>query len=222
MKCVLCSFTTNEQDRLIDHYIKFHNVDKNNVFFDKLINQKTKVIYGRKCTACNEFVFSGKATHDFLKHYDKGFLQKNDSDDLGNRTVTVTRIGDIDKFEITFKEHSSSYDFFDSVAVVEYFLNSVREKAPVYKSNVLIRAGFSIENIQQALNDNYTEPLTQNRYWSTEPIVARFFNDFVYFKIKESILKRVIQNRLSGSAWNFHKFNYINVKFLKISNQLLQ
>ena len=222
MKCVLCSFTTNEQDRLIDHYIKFHNVDKNNVFFDKLINQKTKVIYGRKCTACNEFVFSGKATHDFLKHYDKGFLQKNDSDDLGNRAVTVTRIGDIDKFEITFKEHSSSYDFFDSVAVVEYFLNSVREKAPVYKSNVLIRAGFSIENIQQALNDNYTEPLTQNRYWSTEPIVARFFNDFVYFKIKESILKRVIQNRLSGSAWNFHKFSYINVKFLKISNQLLQ
>ena len=221
MKCVLCSFTTNEQDRLIDHYIKFHNVDKNNVFFDKLINQKTKVIYGRKCTACNEFVFSGKATHDFLKHYDKGFLQ-NDSNDLGNRAVTVTRIGDIDKFEITFKEHSSSYDFFDSVAVVEYFLNSVREKAPVYKSNVLIRAGFSIENIQQALNDNYTEPLTQNRYWSTEPIVARFFNDFVYFKIKESILKRVIQNRLSGSAWNFHKFNYINVKFLKISNQLLQ
>ena len=222
MKCVLCSFTTNEQDRLIDHYIKFHNVDKNNVFFDKLINQKTKVIYGRKCTACNEFVFSGKATHDFLKHYDKDFLQKNDSDDLGNRTVTVTRIGDIDKFEITFKEHSSSYDFFDSVAVVEYFLNSVREKAPVYKSNVLIRAGFSIENIQQALNDNYTEPLTLNRYWNTEPIVARFFNDFVYFKIKESILKRVIQNQLSGSAWNFHKFNYINVKFLKISNQLLQ
>ena len=223
MKCVLCSFTTNEQDRLIDHYIKFHNVDKNNVFFDKLINQKTKVIYGRKCTACNEFVFSGKVTHDFLKHYDKGFLQENDSD-LGNddRAVTVTRIGDIDKFEITFKEHSSSYDFFDSVAVVEYFLNSVREKAPVYKSNVLIRAGFSIENIQQALNDNYTEPLTQNRYWSTEPIVARFFNDFVYFKIKESILKRVIQNRLSGSAWNFHKFNYLNVKILKISKQLVK
>ena len=221
MKCVLCSFTTNEQDRLIDHYIKFHNVDKNNVFFDKLINQKTKVIYGRKCTACNEFVFSGKATHDFLKHYDKGFLQ-NDSDDLGNRAVTVTRIGDIDKFEITFKKHSSSYDFFYSVAVVEYFLNSVREKAPVYKSNVLIRAGFSIENIQQALNDNYTEPLTQNRYWSTEPIVARFFNDFVYFKIKESILKRVINNRLSGSAWSFHKFNYINVKILKTSDQLLK
>ena len=220
MKCVLCSFTTNEQDRLIDHYIKFHNVDKNNVFFDKLINQKTKVIYGRKCTACNEFVFSGKATHDFLKHYDKGFL-KNDVIDFAAGPLNVTKIGDIDKFEITFKDHSSSYDFFNSVAVVEYFLNSVKEKAPLYKSSVLIRAGFSIENIQQALN-NYTEPLTQNRYWSTEPILARFFNDFVYFKIKESILKRVINNRLSGSAWNFHKFNYINVKILKTTDQLVR
>ena len=220
MKCLLCKFTTNEKDRLVNHYIKFHNVDKENVFFNKLINQKTKVIHGRKCTGCNEFVFSGKATHDFLKHYDKGFL-KNDVIDFDGGPLNVTKIGDIDKFEITFKDHSSSYDFFDSVAVVEYFLNSVKEKAPLYKSSVLIRAGFSIENIQQALN-NYTEPLTQNRYWSTEPILARFFNDFVYFKIKESILKRVINNRLSGSAWNFHKFNYINVKILKTSDQLLK
>ena len=221
MKCLLCKFTTNEKDRLVNHYIKFHNVDKDNVFFNKLMNQKTKVIHGRKCTDCNEFVFSGKATHDFLKHYDKGFLENDVAADDGVRPLKVTKIGDIDKFEITFKEHSLSYDFFDSVAVVEYFLNSVKEKAPLYKSSVLIRAGFSIENIKQALN-NYTEPLTQNRYWSTEPIVVRFFNDFVYFKIKESILKRVINNRLSGSAWNFHKFNYINVKILKTSHQLLK
>ena len=79
--------------------------------------------------------------------------------DDGVRPLKVTKIGDIDKFEITFKEYSLSYDFFDSVAVVEYFLNSVKEKAPLYKSSVLIRAGFSTENIQQALN-NYTEPLT--------------------------------------------------------------
>ena len=90
-----------------------------------------------------------------------------------------------------------------------------------YDSSVLIRAGFSIENIQQAL-DNYTEPLTQSRYWSTEPIQTKSFNDFVYFKIRESILKRVINNRLSGRAWNFHKFNYINIKILKSTNQLMR
>ena len=92
---------------------------------------------------------------------------------------------------------------------------------PRYNDDILIRAGFSIENIQQAL-DIYAEPLIQTRYWSTEPIQTRSFNDFVCFKTRESILRRVINNRLSGSAWNFHRFNYLNVKVLKRSNQLMR
>ena len=220
MKCLLCNFTTNEKNKLKNHYIKYHNVDKDNSFFKKLIDQRNNVIHGRKCKDCNEFVFSNKITHDFLKHYDKGF-DKELVDFSIDRPLRITKIGDIEKYEITFKEHSSSYDFFDSVAVVENFLNVVKDKIPRYESSVLIRAGFSIENIQQAL-DNYTEPLTQSRYWSTEPIQTKSFNDFVYFKIRESILKRVINNRLSGSAWNFHKFNYINVKILKTTNLLMR
>ena len=196
-------------------------MDKDNSFFKKLIDQRNNVIHGRKCKDCNEFVFSNKITHDFLKHYEKGFLDKELVDFTIERPLKVTKIGDIEKLEITFEEHSSSYDFFDSVAVVENFLNVVKDKMSRYDSSVLIRAGFSIENIQQAL-DNYTEPLTQSRYWSTEPIQTKSFNDFVYFKIRESILKRVINNRLSGSAWNFHKFNYINIKILKSTNQLMQ
>ena len=196
-------------------------MDKDNSFFKKLIDQRNNVIHGRKCKDCNEFVFSNKITHDFLKHYEKGFLDKELVDFTIERPLKVTKIGDIEKLEITFEEHSSSYDFFDSVAVVENFLNVVKDKMSRYDSSVLIRAGFSIENIQQAL-DNYTEPLTQSRYWSTEPIQTKSFNDFVYFKIRESILKRVINNRLSGSAWNFHKFNYINIKILKSTNQLMR
>ena len=130
-------------------------------------------------------------------------------------------MGDVKKFEITFKEHSSSYDFFDSVAVVENFLAQVKNAMSRYDTDVLLRAGFSIENIQQAL-DNYSEPLLQTRYWSTEPIQTKSFNDFVMFKTRESILKRVINNRLSGSAWNFHKFNYLNVKILNVSNLLIR
>ena len=221
MKCLLCNFTTNEKNKLKNHYIKYHNVDKDNSFFKKLIDQRNNVIHGRKCKDCNEFVFSNKITHDFLKHYEKGFLDKELVDFTIERPLKITKIGDIEKLEITFEEHSSSYDFFDSVAVVENFLNVVKDKMSRYDSSVLIRAGFSIENIQQAL-DNYTEPLTQSRYWSTEPIQTKSFNDFVYFKIRESILKRVINNRLSGSAWNFHKFNYINVKILKTTHLLMR
>ena len=218
MKCLLCKFNANDKNELKKHYLKYHNVDENNLFFKKLIDQRNNVIHGRKCKDCNEFVFSNKTTHDFLKHYDKGFVSIDFNLD---KPINVTKIGDIQKFEITFKEHSSSYDFFDSVAVVENFLNQVRKTMPRYDTDILLRAGFSIENIQQVL-DNYSEPLLQTRYWSTEPIQTKSFNDFVLFKTRESILKRVINNRLSGSAWNFHKFNYLNVKVLRISNQLMR
>ena len=218
MKCLLCRYNTNDKIELKKHYVKYHNVDENNLFFKKLIDQRNNVIHGRKCKDCNEFVFSNKITHDFLKHYDKGL-----SIDFGDldKPINITVMGDVKKFEITFKEHSSSYDFFDSVAVVENFLAQVKNAMSRYDTDVLLRAGFSIENIQQAL-DNYSEPLLQTRYWSTEPIQTKSFNDFVMFKTRESILKRVINNRLSGSAWNFHKFNYLNVKILNVSNLLIR
>ena len=221
MKCLLCEFNANGKNELKSHYLKYHNVDKNNLFFKKLIDQRNNVIHGRKCKNCNEFLFSYKTIHDFLKHYDRGFVEKELIDFSVDKPINITKIGDIEKFEITFKEHSSDYDFFDSAAVVEGFLNTVKNKIPRYSVGVLIRAGFSIENIQQPL-DNYTEPLTQTKYWSTEPIQTKSFKDFVYFKTRESILKRVINNRLSGSAWNFHKFNYLNVKVLKGADQLMR
>ena len=219
MKCLLCQYKTNDKNELKKHYLKYHNVDENNLFFKKLIDQRNNVIHGRKCKDCNEFVFSNKVNHDFLKHYDKGL--SIDFDGNLDKPINTTQMGDVKKFEITFKEHSSYYDFFDSVAVVDNFLAQVKNVMQRYENDVLLRAGFSIENVQQAL-DNYSEPLVQTRYWSTEPIQTKSFNDFVLFKTRESILKRVINNRLSGSAWNFNKFNYLNVKILNVSNQLMR
>ena len=221
MKCLLCQYKTNDKNELKKHYLKYHNVDENNFFFKRLIDQKNNVIHGRKCKYCNDFVFSNKVNHDFLKHYDKGLSIDFDGDTDLDKPINVTQVGDIKKFEITFKEHSSYYDFFDSVAVVDNFLAQVKNVMQRYENDVLLRAGFSIENIQQAL-DHYSEPLLQTRYWSTEPIQTKSFNDFVLFKTRESILKRVINNRLSGSAWNFNKFNYLNVKILNVSNQLMR
>ena len=232
MKCLLCNCKNNKIEELKDHYVKYHNVDENNLFFKKLIDQKKKnkknVIHRRKCNYCNEFVFLNKADHDFLKHYERGivFGSGGNSDNAvadvdSDKLVTVTNTGTVRKFEITFKEHSSYYDFFDSVAVVDSFLAQIKKLVQRYDNDVLIRAGFSIENVQQAL-DNYSEPLLQSRYWTSEPIQTKSFNDFVLFKTRESILKRVINNRQSGSAWNFNKFNYLNVKILKVSDQLMR
>ena len=222
MKCLLCKYNTNDKTQLKKHYLKYHNVDENNLFFKKLIDQKNNVIHGRKCNYCDEFVFSNKVSHDFLKHYEKG-LSIDFDDDNGNldKPINITNVGGVKKFEITFKEHSSFYDFFDSVAVVDSFLAQVKNVIQNYKNDVLLRSGFSIENVQQAL-DNYSEPLFVTKYWSTQPIQTKSFNDFVLFKIREEILKRVINNKLSGSAWNFNKFNYINVKILDVSNALIK
>ena len=208
MKCVLCQYD-NKLNDLKEHYIKEHNVDKNNVFFKRLIRQKKDVFHWKKCNYCNEFVLK-KVEHDFLKHYGRGFTAKDDDD---NVPIINTIVGGIRKFEITFKEHASDYDFFDPIAVVDKFLDEVKRSVQRFNSDVLIRAGFSIENIQQPL-DNYSEPLLQTKYWSTEPLQSKSFNDFIEIKLREDILKRVVNNKLSGSAWSFNKFNYLNIKIL--------
>ena len=230
MECVLC--TTTDIENINEHYVKFHKVDENNVFFKKFINRKkTNVVYRRKCNLCDEYVFFDKAVHDFVKHYPKGIVygsgsgsgsSSSSSGGSGKKPLNVTSLGTVKKIEITFKEHSSDYDFYDSVALVDTFLAEVKNLLPYYKNDVLIRAGFSIENVQQVFSDNYAEPLAQTRYWSTEPFQGKSFNDFISFKIRESILKRVINNNLSGSGWHFNKFNYLNIKIVNVSIDLMK
>ena len=214
MKCVLCEANNIEKS----HYVEVHKVDENNVFFKKFIEQNQKVvIHRRKCNLCHEFVWSNKAEHDFVRHYGSGSKVNQIS-----KPLNVVTLGSVKKIEITFKEHSSYYDFYDSVALVDGFLAEIKDLVPRYEKDVLIRAGFSIENVQQVLSNDYSDPLVQTRYWSTEPFQTKSFNDFISFKIRESILKRVINNNLSGSAWHFNKFNYVNVKIVNVPLELVK
>ena len=215
MKCVLCEATNIDKS----HYAQVHHVDENNVFFKKFIDQKQKVVlHRRNCHLCNEFVFCNKAQHDFVRHYGAGKVVAA----AINRPLNVVTLGDVKKIEITFKEHSFDYNFYDSAALVDTFLAQVKNLVPRNEyNNLLIRAGFSIENIQEALGD-YSDPLVQTRYWTTETFESKSFNDFISFKIRESVLKRVINNNLSGSAWHFNRFNYMNVKVINQPLQLLK
>ena len=218
MKCVLCK--ANNIDNLKEHYVRVHNVDQDNIFFKKFIDESQKVVlYRRKCDMCQEFVLSNKAEHDFVRHYGAGSSSKVKQ---SSKPVNVVTVGVIKKLEITFKDHSQYYDFFDSNAVVDSFLAEIKDLIPRNENNMLIRAGFSIENVQQVLNDNYSDPLVQTSYWSTEPYQTKSFNDFVSFKIREGILRRVINNNLSGSAWHFNRFHYINVKIVNVPLDLIK
>ena len=219
MQCVFCKTTSNIEN-LKDHYVQVHNVDEDNVFFQKFIEENQKVvIYRRKCELCQGFVLSNKAEHDFVRHYGAGSSNKV-KQSSSSRPLNVVTLGSVKKIEITFKDHSAYYDFYDSTALVDSFLAEIKDLIPRYQNNVLIRAGFSIENVQQVLNDNYSDPLVQTSYWSTEPYQTKSFNDFVSFKIRESVLRRVISNNLSGSAWHFNRFNYLNIKIVNVPLEL--
>ena len=168
---------------------------------------------------CNEFIPTAnfKRSHDFLKHYKDGKELVSDE-----KPISIVDIGSsIRKYEINFSEHSSFYDFFDSANLVDDFLSNVKRKIKRSNEYFLIRCGFSLENIQPVL-DNYNEPLKNTRYWSTDPIETKSFNDFVYFNVRESILKRVINNGLTGSSWHFNGFVYINVKTFSVNESILK
>ena len=222
LNCLLCNQKFINKEILKDHYVNLHKVDKSNEFFKNLMRQKKKkVVYKRNCSICDEFVLVNKVEHDFLKHYMND--QKSGKFDIDEdvKPINVTSIGDIKKFEITFEQHSNDYDFFDSEALVDQFLTEIKNYVFRYNRDVLIRAGFSIENIQHVLSD-YSEPLTQTRYWSTEPLSTKSFNDFISFKLRESILKRVVNNRASGSAWMFNRFIYLNIKIIETNTALMK
>ena len=79
--------------------------------------------------------------------------------------------------------------FFNSEELVDEFLLSVKSKIFCSNTDFYIRCGFSLENMQAPLTDDDV-PLTNSRYWSTEPIQTKSFNDFVFFNLIESILIR--------------------------------
>ena len=195
----------------------FTMLTKKNFFFQRLFDEKNNVFHGRRCVRCEEFIPTTKFKlyHDFLKHYSDG---KNV---IEEKPVIVTKIGKITKFEINYQNHSSFYDFYNSESIVDKFLFNVKNK--IQRSNVefLIRSGFSLENIQSVLDD-YNVLQRNSRYWTTDPIQTKSFDDSVYFTIRESILKRVINNDLTGSSWHFNRFLYINIKIIQVNDQLIR
>ena len=219
MKCLLCKFNSKNKLELENHYINFHNVDKENNYFKKLLKENNDVFVGERCSKCDEFIPTAeyKKSHNFLKHYKDGKELISDE-----KPISIVEIGNnIRKYEIKYSEHSSYYDFFNSKKVVDDFLSNVRIKIKRTNEYFLIRSGFSIETFQPVL-DSYNEPLKDTRYWSTNPIETKSFNDFVYFNVRESILKRVINNGLTGSSWRFNRFVYINIKTFNVNESILK
>ena len=138
----------------------------------------------QKCFRCDKFLTTKKHKNvsNFLKHYVDGKMKLFET-----KPIEIKDIGNLKSYEISYNKHGHIYDFSNADELVDEFLKNVKLR---FKSNgnVLIKCGFTINNIQPALREYDTSLLTVC-YWSTEPYKTIYFNDFIFFSLKEDILK---------------------------------
>ena len=217
MNCLLCNFfdsTGRTDEELIEHYLSYHKINPENYSFLGLFKGENG-LFCKECIRCNEFLTTKAEVkkHSFLKHYLVGEQKPAEF-----KPIDLIRNKDITIYQIYFAKHSEEYDFFDPEAIVyEFFFNVKNLFVP--SKPVLFEADFAIENIQSApiRFDNTTE-IKSLRYWSTNVYKAIYLNDFIAARMQNDVLKRVINNKLSGSAWRFNRFTYLNLKTVEKSN----
>ena len=195
MKCLLCFSSFDKDEELIEHYITYHKIDPNNGFFQKLFQSDKNCSVFRKCLKCDDFltISDFKIKHDFLKHYNKGY-----HDLFEDKRFDVEKTANLLKFKMTVNKHGDYYDFENSGEVVDDFLKNAcsRFKPSGLK---LIKCLFVIENIQQSAFENL-RPILNTRYWTTDVYRASYFNEFVFYGLRQNVLNKVIVNGMSGSS----------------------
>ena len=189
MKCLLCARQPPNTDELREHYVTFHRVDPNNWFYKNLLECINEIFRAGKCLCCKDFIIMlhEKKNHNFIRHYEERQIKPFEL-----KTMGIKQYGLITKHEISLYKHKDEYDFYDTESVVNDFLKNVKNRF-VPNNDVIIKVGFTIENIQPT-------PIIISRYWSTKPYKTKYFNDYIFFSLKKNIEKRVITNGMSGNS----------------------
>ena len=203
MKCLLCSSKFEDQQKLIDHYLTYHNVDQNNWFFKKLFVTNNKALL-RNCVRCDQFLTTNKekATHGLVKEIP---FEEKPLDIIQPPALTIYKIG--------FKKYKNQYSFYNSEKCVDDFLKNVKYRFQVTNKK-WFKCSFTIENTQNSIRNDLL-PLNNTRYWTTETYDSISFNDFILHSLRSDILKRVIVNQMSGSSWYFKRFLSLALKILE-------
>ena len=201
MKCLLCSSKFQDEQKLIEHYLTYHNVDQNNWFFKKLFMKDNKAFL-RNCIRCGEFLITKKekVAHDFIKHYDNG-----KEIPFEGKPLDIIKLPALTIYKIEFKKYKNQYSFFNAEKCVDDFLKNVQNRFRVTNKK-WFKCSFTIENTQNSIRTNLI-PLTNTRYWTTETF-------FILHSLRSDILKRVLVNQMSGSSWYFKSFLSLAVKIL--------
>ena len=170
-----------------------------------------------KCLRCVDFLIISdfKIKHDFFKHYNEWY-----NNFFEDKPVDVEKTANLLNFQITVNKYGDYYDFENSEKVVDDFLKNVYSRFKTSELN-LIKCSFVIENIQQPVFENLG-PILNTKYWKTDIYKATYYNDFVFYGMRQNILSKVIVNGMSGSSWNFRWFVMISVKVLNLDREIVK
>ena len=107
---LLCSYKFESQDDLLNHYVSYHNVDKNNWFFQELLQIKDKSVL-KRCLRCDEFLVTDKhkVVHNFLIHYEDGKIMA-----FEKKPLDIFKFPGLTIYFIEFQKHKYFYDFYNS------------------------------------------------------------------------------------------------------------
>ena len=214
MKCLLCSLQFVREVVLKKHYVEYHAINPDYIFFKDLLLPDT---INKKCHICKE-TFKRcriKKKHMFLFHYGQHQLQ------LGGRRqglsalpLNVLKRGPITYYSINFIQHKNFYDFFNS-STVDVFLDSVYET---------FRSGNKESKFQgyaEIVNQQRGEVILEDkRVWLTNSYNSKHFNDFVRGEIRDEITKRIIANGQTGSSWYFKRFQRLTVIVVSLADSV--
>ena len=134
--------------------------------------------------------------------------------------MNYTDLDSIQIYKIKFSEHQNNYDFYSSEELIDEFVKNVRVRFLFQQKNLIIKSGFSIQNIHPSHSLNLTSILDK-RYWSTGPCQTKSFNDFVCYSLKQNIERRILHNSLSESSRYFKKFNILDLKVFIGSDHII-
>ena len=138
MKCLLCSLYFIREQVLKKHYVDYHFINDEDIYFKDLFFPDT---INKTCRICNVIFKSprSKKKHMFLFHYGK---EKQSGGNRAQRTSTlpinVSKQGPVTHYSINFAQHKNFYDFFRS-GIVDPFLESVYEIYRQSKENKIQR-----------------------------------------------------------------------------------
>ena len=211
MKCLLCDFKSQNEAKLMPHYIFYHRIEPNNYFFKALFNTKN-AYWAKDCTCCGEFLITKevKNVHNFLKHYELG-----NEEPIDEKPIRVINRGQMTIYQLNYSEHHNYYNFYDAEHVVDDLIQQVRYRHKPTEP-YQFKADFAIENKQNAPEGaENTAAIKTLRCWSTGLYSGVHFNSFIAAGIRSDILRRVINTGLSGSSWHFNRFSHLNLKALK-------